>query len=93
MKRLAYLPIVLLLSAQVDDILVAGLNVAPAVDVDDEFLPTLTQSPVDSAASDRRPPPLTRTTPAATVPVCRGVPSAWALTSPPPSSVFLSLRI
>jgi hypothetical protein len=98
MNRLAYLLILLLISAQVDDSW-APVPVgpfAPQAD-DDEYLPS-PQRPQEEVCSPHQKPVFAGLKPqTAELPlVRRGVPSEWNLTTPftpPPLYVFMSLQI
>ena len=99
MKRFAYLPLFLLLTAQVDDALVAAVRLpaAPLAEAEDEFLPAPRASRQEESASVRRPVPVPRTSPSAVVrPGLSPVPSEPRLTSvagPSPLYEFMSLQI
>jgi hypothetical protein len=99
MKRLAYLLIFALLSAQVDDAWAAVVPIssaAPLADDNDEYLPAPRRLR-DEQTSGQEPvfvglEPLT----ADTLPARKGVPDEWHLTTPftpPPLYVFMSLQI
>src|SRR5438067_13341125 len=99
MKRLAYLLVLLLLSAQADDAWAVApvLSSAPLSDENDEYLPAQRQLQGATPASPQTPAfnglkPRT----ADFSPVRSGVPSKWNLTTPvgpPPLYVLMSLQI
>jgi hypothetical protein len=98
MNRLAYLLILLLISAQVDNSW-AGVPVLPSAPQadDDEYLPS-PQRPQQEECSPHQKPVFAGLKPQiADLPlVRRGVPSAWNLTTPftpPPLYAFMSLQI
>jgi hypothetical protein len=98
MKRLAYLLMPLLLSAQVDDLWAAALHVPPASLADDDnYLPPRPR-PQGERTSAHQPPVFVGLKPQTPdFPLLRrGVRPAWNLTTPftpPPLSVFMSLQI
>ena len=99
MKRFAYLWVLLLMSAQVDEAWAVAPDFSSAVlaDDNDEFLPAQ-RRPQEELTSSRQKPVLSIGTPrtADFSFVSRGVPSEWNSTtpfSPPPLYVFMSLQI
>ena len=99
MKWLAYLLVLLLISAQAEDAwaVTPVLPFAPLSDENDEYLPA--QRQVQGAASSSCQPPAFNGLKPRTAyfsPVRSGVPSEWNLTTPfgpPPLYVFMSLQI
>jgi hypothetical protein len=99
MKRLAYLLVLLLISAQAEDAwaVASVLPSAPLSEENDEYLPAQRQLQ-GAASASRQAPAFNGLTPrtADFSPVRSGVPSEWNLTTPfgPPSLyVFMSLQI
>ena len=99
MNRLAYLLILLLISALVDDFWAAApvLPSAPLADDDDEYLPPQ-RRPQEGECPPHQKPAFVGLQPQTTdfSLVRRGLPSEWNLTTPftpPPLYVFTSLQI
>jgi hypothetical protein len=99
MKRLAYLLLLLVISAQVDEAWVVA-PVSPSVplaDDDDEYLPAQRRVGGEQYASGQGPTNIGLKPQAAESSVVRrGVPSEWDLTTPftpPPLYLFMSLQI
>ena len=100
MRRFAFLLTLLLLSAQVDDALVAA-PLADAndecLDANDEYLPAQRQPREDKPASDPGPRFIGLKSHSADIAsLWRGVSPEWSLTPPftsPPLYVFMSLQI
>jgi hypothetical protein len=99
MKRLSYLLILLLLSAQVDDAWAVSPNLpsAPLADDNDEYLPAQRRAQGEQSSSRQKPVFAGRKPQTADCsPVRRGVPPEWSLTAPfapPPLYVFMSLQL
>jgi hypothetical protein len=99
LKRLAFLLMLLLLSAQVDDVwaVAPDLPSAPLADDYTEYLPAQRRSSEEKASSDWEPMFVGLKSPAAEIPLVRkGVPFDWNRTTPfnpPPLYVFMSLQI
>jgi hypothetical protein len=99
MKRLAYLLVLLLISAQAEDAWAVApvLPSAPLTDDNDEYLPA--QRQLQGAASSSRQAPAFNGLKPRTADFSSarsGVPSEWNLTTPfgpPPLYVFMSLQI
>ena len=99
MNRLAYLLILLLISAQVDDAWAVALDSssAPLADDDNEYLPSQQRPPEEECSPCQKPVFLGLKPQTADFSlVRRGLPSEWTLTTPftpPPLCVFMSLQI
>ena len=99
MNRLAYLLILLLISALVDDFWAAApvLPSAPLADDDDEYLPTQRRRQEEECSPHQKPVFVGLKTQTADLPlVRRGVPWEWNLTTPctpPRLYIFMSLQI
>jgi hypothetical protein len=99
MKCLAYLLVLVLLSAQVDDAWAVTLDLpsAPLAVDDDEYLPSQQRPQEEESSPWHKPVLVGRKHPTAAFPlVRRSVPSEWNPTPPcaPPSLyVFMSLQI
>jgi hypothetical protein len=99
MKRLGYLLILLMITAQVEDAWAVGLvsPSAPLAD-DDEYLPSQRRRQEEEESSARRTQDVVglESQTAAFPLVRKGVPPKWNLTAPftpPPLYVFMSLQI
>ena len=98
MNRHAYVLVLLLISAQVDDFWAAPvLPSASLADDDDEYLPSRRRSQEGECSPDQKPVFVGHKPQTADRPLARrGVPSEWNLITPftpPPLYVFMSLQI
>jgi hypothetical protein len=97
MKRLAYLWVLLLISAQVDDTWATAPVLPSAPLAEDEFLPSQPRSQVEESSPHQKPVVVGFKSPIADFPLDRrGVLTGCTLTTPfapPPLYVFMSLRI